>query len=65
MKRYDSDYKNWKPGDKVVWDDDLEGEVLTIDHFNRQYYWVYFVEGQMTRETNLLRVREIATVLDD
>jgi len=59
MKIYDSNYKDWKPGDKVVWEDDLEGEILTIDHIHEQYYWVYFVEGNMTRETNLLRVREI------
>ena len=55
MQRYDDDYKEWKPGDRVVWEDDKEGP-FTIERMAQGYVW--FTNGDMTRETNLLRIKE-------
>ncbi len=45
-----------KVGDKVVWDDERESPIMIIVRLALSY--VYFEDGTMTRETNLLRVSE-------
>ena len=58
----DEDWEDWKPGDLVIWEEECiydeerrEGPFI-IDHIAQGYVW--FTNGDMTRETNLLRIKE-------
>lgn len=62
-REFDEEWDNWRPGDVIVWADGKFGKSWPIDRIAHGYVWWTDDEHgeQMTRDTNLLRIKKAET----